>query len=224
MKKHDVSFQVWNRPEWTKRILESLDKNTNWGLVNRFFIMDDASEKATEDILKRYNNPKKLHIRESFGSSLASLKKFMTLANTKLVFNYENDVLAPKDWNTLLAQEFEKDPKIGIVRGVAQDLPQGLCWSTCHAGFHLEFLKKVIGILQTIENRWTDGVFARFMNNYLIHCVPNVYFDKLEYHKEELPLIHQYFLRGWERRDAGWEYRSRFYPVTEQWRAKGYIK
>jgi len=224
MKKHDISLQVWNRPEWTQRILKSLDENSNWDSVNRFFIMDDASEKTTEDIVKEYKNPKKIYIRENFGNSLTSLRKFVSLAETELVFNCENDVLVPKDWNSLLAQEFEKDSRIGIVRGVAQDLPAGLRWSTCHAGFRLQYLKKVIETLKTIEDRWIDGVFAQFMNNFLIHCVPSIYFDKLEYHEQELPLIHQYFLKGWERRDAGWEYRERFYPVTKEWKAKGYIK
>ena len=206
--KHDICFQVWNRPEWTERSLESLDRYTDWGLVNKFYIMDDNSEEKTRKILERYENPKKIYIRENFGSSRASFLKFITLAKTILVFNFENDVLAPENWNRILAEDFIKDPYIAVIRGWSQDLPPDKNYTTCLAGYRLEFIKMAFGATKTIENRWPSDHWKGYLNvNNKLVCNRNVFFDKLEFHEEELPLLHQYYLKGWERRDIDDKYR-----------------
>lgn len=205
---HDICLQVWNRPEWTKRVLGSIDKNTHWDLVRKFFIMDDNSEEETKAILESYQNPKKVIVRENFGSAKESLLKFTKLAKTEVVFNLENDALVPKDWNLIMAKEFMYDPSIGIIKGISQDLPPYIHWNTALAGFDLDCLKDLLNRMTT-DGRWMHGRWAKLLDKkWRIHSAPTLFFDKLDYHEEEFPLIDEYHRKGWSKCPADIRYRK----------------
>lgn len=223
---HDICFQVWNRPEFTKRSLGSLDKNTDWDLINKFYIMDDNSEKETRKILEDYENPKKVIVRENFGGSRTSFLKFLTLAKTELVFNFENDVLAPPNWNRILAETFVKNPNVAIIRGWSQDLLPGVFYTTCHAGFSLEFIRSKASELQTLtggksaKDRWMSDNWRKFFSPKNKLMSADVFFDKIEAHQESLPLVHKYFLKGWEKKDI--DYQRRLNIIEQTRRRTGY--
>lgn len=213
---HDVCFQVWNRPEWTEKALIAIDKNTEWDLVNKFYIMDDSSEKETAEILEKYENPKKVLVHKKFGGALASLKTFAELAETKLVFNLENDVLVPLNWNLVMAKEFYYDSSIGIIKGMSQDLPGYIYWNTALAGFNLECLKELLAKMGTTD-RWIKGGWAKILDpKWRIHSVPTLFFDKLDYHEEEFPLIDHYYEKGWSKCSSDMRYRKRTIELFER--------
>jgi glycosyltransferase involved in cell wall biosynthesis len=206
---HDVCFQVWNRPEWTKRTLESIDKNTDWDLVNKFYIMDDMSEDETKRILEEYQNPKKVLIRQNFGTAYKSLVKFTTLAKTNLVFNLENDILVPKDWNLKMAKAFAQDPSVAAVRGDTQDIPLFARWITAEAGFDLSILRDLLGLIHEYK-RWIGGGWTKLLDSsQRVHCCADLFFDKLDYHEDEKELIDKYYKAGWCKTPFDIPYRQR---------------
>lgn len=194
--KQDVCLQVWNRPEWTERVLKSIFSNTDWNRVHRFYIMDDNSEKETKQVLRKFRNEKIQLVSKKFGGSLQSLRKFIEIAQTEWVFICENDILVPYHWNSILMDNCSKE--FDIVRGVSQDLPEEKNYTTCHAGFKLEFLKKILSKLVSVDEKWTNDGFGLLGK---ICVIPEIEMDKLEYHLEEFPTIHRYFEKGWERVD-----------------------
>ncbi|MQY70195.1 MAG: glycosyltransferase, partial [Firmicutes bacterium] len=197
------------------KCLETLDKNTNWDLVRKLFIMDDNSDEETKKILEEYDNPKKVIVRENFGSSKKSLFKFTTLARTPVVFNCENDILYPKNWNEIMAKEFDKDSSAGIVRGISQDLPAYIYWSTALAGFDLSCLRYLLGRMAE-DKRWMHGGWSKLLpKRWKLKCVPYLFFDKLDYHEEEFPQIDRDYEKGWSKVPSDSKYRKTVMDLYE---------
>jgi len=101
--KVDVCFQVWNRPEFTKVVLERVGKMIDWDAVNELYIMDDASEKETREVIKKFckdygtimgeDRPKVWWLSEKFGGSHKSLKRFLELSNADAFIYLSNDLV-----------------------------------------------------------------------------------------------------------------------------------
>jgi hypothetical protein len=95
----DLIFLAHGRPEFTSVSLLNLIKNTNWAMVEHFWIYTDGETEALyyPDTSPKF--PLNLYfIKECFGGPVAILNHALSISSADYIAKIDNDTIVPPRW------------------------------------------------------------------------------------------------------------------------------
>lgn len=112
----DLLFTTHNRLEYTKASLDTLIENTNWELVDRLFLRDDASKDGTHEYLVERTR-QGLHVRTNlvssqFGGPVAAMNDALHVSNANMIAKIDSDVIVCPRWLDLMLGTLNAHPEI----------------------------------------------------------------------------------------------------------------
>ncbi|MDA8186769.1 MAG: glycosyltransferase family 2 protein [Dehalococcoidales bacterium] len=138
---------IYNGEKWIGRCLDSLFAQELRGRELQVVAVDDGSKDGTAEILDSYSaREKRLHIiHQANQGTAAALTAGIQMATGDVVGVISQDCFAAPDWMASVADAFEADDKIGIVRG--QVLPAGeINVPICHCTYVLKPSRSYDGV------------------------------------------------------------------------------
>jgi hypothetical protein len=115
----DLLYLTHNRFEMTKASMAALIKNTNWAVVDRLLLYDDASDDETREYLTGIGFPVKVEHRfGSFGSPVAVMVDYLTGLDQQELRTFakiDNDTMVPAGWLNECIQVFAKHPELDLL-------------------------------------------------------------------------------------------------------------
>jgi glycosyltransferase involved in cell wall biosynthesis len=107
-----ISMVTWNRPEFTKRSIEAIKKNTNY--PHRIHVIDNGSEGETQDMLWQMYTDQKIDLllllEENYGLEYAK-NLGLDYVKSKYHISTDNDILPQKGWLEELVKLMDENPK-----------------------------------------------------------------------------------------------------------------
>lgn len=118
-KKCDVIIPVYNAPDWVKLCVYSLFTNTPPELLGNVFLMDDASDQITKNLLKnlRKKHGSKIKVvtnKENLGF-VKNVNKGLALCSSDYILLLNSDCIVAKNTIGKLMGHMEKDKRIGLI-------------------------------------------------------------------------------------------------------------
>lgn len=131
--KIDVVFPAHNRYDFTRIAYCELLRNTNWELVRRLVIYDDASTDGTNEYLAAALEACPVDVsfvQHELGGPVAVMNSYLADYgfSADAFAKIDNDVVVPPGWLDALVQVFELDPELellGMEPGRAGRPPEG---------------------------------------------------------------------------------------------------
>jgi glycosyltransferase involved in cell wall biosynthesis len=115
----DLLYVTHNRLEFTKQSLQALSNNTNWALVNRFYIYDDASTDGTAEFIDQLvadYTISAIVTHEPFGGPVAAMNRYLKLDDRPELFaKVDNDFVMPPGWLDHLNSVMTNAPELDIL-------------------------------------------------------------------------------------------------------------
>jgi GT2 family glycosyltransferase len=114
MKKVSVIVPVYNAPDVVSRLLESIQVNTNWELVDTVLIGDDNSDELTASVIEQFSQrcPSIIHLRRQQNLGfLQNVNDMFERCKTEYIILLNSDVIVPPTWieRTVAALESESN-------------------------------------------------------------------------------------------------------------------
>lgn len=112
----NIIIPVFNSPEWTKRCINNVLKNTDYPF--RIIIIDDCSDQYMHNCLKEYENTYEdieLIVNKENIGFVKSCNKGMSISGSQFDVILNTDALVPPGWLSRLVKCAESDSNIGIV-------------------------------------------------------------------------------------------------------------
>lgn len=113
----NLLFLAHNRLEFTRAAAEALIANTDWAMVERVLLYDDASEDGTREYLSGVRFPVETHFRSgAFGSPVAVMNHaILSLPHEGLLAKVDNDTVVPPDWLRQAYQALSTDDRLDLL-------------------------------------------------------------------------------------------------------------
>ncbi len=123
----DIIIPVWNQLELTRDCIEYLVRNTRYPY--RLVIIDNGSEKQTEEYLKELSRDNKLKVslirNETNLGFVKAVNQGLEISGADYVCLLNNDVLVSEGWLSEMVDVAESDTKIGIVNPDNKEVNSG---------------------------------------------------------------------------------------------------
>lgn len=95
----DILFLAHNRLEYTRESLKTLIRNTDWDIVRKFVIYDDASTDGTREFLASMQCPKREFRAGAFGGPVDVMNDYLSRDYfAGMVAKVDNDTMVPPGW------------------------------------------------------------------------------------------------------------------------------
>jgi O-antigen biosynthesis protein len=115
-KKIDISMVTWNRPEFTKRSIDAINKNTNYPY--RIMVVDNGSKKKTRELLWQMYTDRKIHLlvllEKNYGLEYAK-NIGLDSVESKYHISTDNDILPQKGWLGKLVKLMDENPEYAAI-------------------------------------------------------------------------------------------------------------
>ena len=121
--KIDITLLSWNFPGMTLECLKVLKTKTR--IPYRLIWIDNGSAKENFEMIKRQVETFEDYIIFRFDKNqyyAKGVNKGIGLSNSKYVVNLSNDVFVTKRWLTKLISIMEKNPKIGLLTPLTDNI------------------------------------------------------------------------------------------------------
>lgn len=117
MKLCDIIVPVWNQPDPTKRTVDSIIKNT--GYPFRLIIIDNGSDKPTEEYLKSLHGKTGLNViiirNEKNLGFVKAVNQGIERSDAPYICIANNDIIVTVGWLDEMIRIMEANPDIGII-------------------------------------------------------------------------------------------------------------
>lgn len=124
----DLVYVSWNRRRYTELSFGALLANTDWDLVGRLFLADDASEDGTREWLADAARDVPCHVAflpAPFRGPVAAINLYLTHyaepTETSTFGKIDNDTMAPSGWLNELLYLLDRYPDVDLL-GMAPDI------------------------------------------------------------------------------------------------------
>ena len=121
--KVDITLLSWNFPEMTLECLKALKLKTH--IPYRLIWVDNGSAKENFEVVKKQVETFEDYTIFRFDKNqyyAKGVNKGIGLSNSKYVVTLSNDVFVTKRWLTKLISIMEKDPKIGLLTPLTDNI------------------------------------------------------------------------------------------------------
>lgn len=115
----DLLYLCHGRLEFTKKTLPTLIETTDWDLVNRFVIYNDAApdlHETTKYLKTEIELPQGTELRlTNLSSPVGVMKHFIHRTDCDLFAKIDNDIMAPPGWLQAMTQVMKEDPDLELL-------------------------------------------------------------------------------------------------------------
>lgn len=115
----DLLYLCHGRLEFTRETLPTLLETTDWNLVNRFVIYNDAApdlHETTKYLKTEIELPDETELRlTNLSSPVGVMKHFIHRSENPLFAKIDNDIMAPPGWLNSMMQVMEDDPELELL-------------------------------------------------------------------------------------------------------------
>jgi glycosyltransferase involved in cell wall biosynthesis len=123
----DVLYLSWNRRAFTEITFDLLLRNTDWGLVSKLFVYDDASDDGTLEFLTAAVEacPVEFQIHSARRRSpVAVMNEYCSSGRVSDVFcKIDSDIAVPAGWLEALLGVLERNPELEVL-----GMEAGMTW------------------------------------------------------------------------------------------------
>ena len=120
----DVLYLCKDRAAFTRASMRCLLDNTDWALVDNFFVYDDGSspreKKVVYEMVHGHDWSRspglKVQIRNTeFGSPVAIMNDYLGRSEADVFAKIDNDIIVPPAWLVVMLQVLKDSPDIGLL-------------------------------------------------------------------------------------------------------------
>jgi GT2 family glycosyltransferase len=118
----DIIVPVYNSPEWVRRCIYSVLKNSD--LPFQIIIVDDGSDGYTKNLLKSFKNNHnniKLYLNKTNIGFVKSCNKGISLSSAPYIILLNTDAIVPPFWLSRMIQCADSDMRIGIINPLSNE-------------------------------------------------------------------------------------------------------
>jgi GT2 family glycosyltransferase len=148
--KVDVVVPIYNSLDWLKMCVEALIRNTNFDILGTIYLMDDASDKATQDYLKdiarKWQGIIKVVRNQTNLGFIKTCNKAIKASTGDYVLLLNTDCIVSENAIEKMMTAMLKDKKIGLlcpISSVAANLsfsiPDGMNFMQINKAFEEQF-------------------------------------------------------------------------------------
>jgi glycosyltransferase involved in cell wall biosynthesis len=213
----DLLYVAHNRLRFTEATFPALLANTNWELVQKLHVLDDASTDGTCEYLAagpyqmNFSLPSYTFQSEQFGGPVRAINHAVDNAETDVLVKIDNDLLLCPGWLDALLSVLAKDARLdvlGFEAGFGEGLAPADAERTSYEARHVGG----IGAIRTRIFRgrrpkahgqngmfgWTDFMRHHAVCGWLTPDLPCPLLDHLPF-EPWVSLAAEYCARGWSR-------------------------
>jgi hypothetical protein len=113
----DLLYLAHNRREFSRATLAAMRANTEWPLVRRIVLYDDASVDGTAELLAAFRAPVETVFRPvSIGSPVGVMNHFLVADEVAPLFvKIDSDTMLPPRWLTACSTTMEQNPHVDLL-------------------------------------------------------------------------------------------------------------
>jgi hypothetical protein len=109
----DLLYLAYERPEFTRASIAALIANTNWSLVNRVVVYDDAAKDDFPFIPKWPGQD--VYRCQHFGGPVAIMNDYLARDGADVFAKIDNDVIVPLGWLDTCVGAMARRPELGLL-------------------------------------------------------------------------------------------------------------